>query len=129
VTLLGEGSLRALERESGLKSIDPRRFRMLIQFSSGEEHVEDTWRGAELKVGSARLRVGGPVARCTAITRDPERGVRDAALVKAIKEYRGMCPTDTIVGVPFGVYARVLEGGRVRVGDPLEVGRPEPRLM
>ena len=74
VTLLGDASVRALERESGIADIDARRFRMLIEFASDREHVEDEWEGAIAAVGSARLRIGGPVPRCAATTRDPERG-------------------------------------------------------
>lgn len=119
VTLLGEGSLEELGRRSGLGPLDPRRFRMLIQFGPSEPHVEDGWEGRELEVGQARLRVGGTVPRCAATTRDPDRGDRDAPVVKAIKDYRGIGPTGWGDGVPFGVYADVVHPGRVRVGDPV----------
>ncbi|HEY8583303.1 MAG TPA: MOSC domain-containing protein [Capillimicrobium sp.] len=121
VTLLGEGSLRALERASGLDEVDPRRFRMLIGFSSDEGHLEDTWKGRVVTVGGATLEVGGPVPRCAATTRHPETGRRDAPIVRAIKRYRGRQETGFGPGVPFGVYARVVEGGTVRLGDPLEL--------
>jgi uncharacterized protein len=117
VTLLGEGSVRRLEQESGLGPIDPRRFRMLIQFTSDEGHIEDAWEGKDLRIGAARLRVGGSVPRCAAVTRDPFEGNRDKPIVKAIKAYRGVCPTGFGNGVPFGVYADVLQAGSVRVGD------------
>jgi len=120
VTLLGEASIRGLERASGLH-VDPRRFRMLIQFASMEAHVEDTWEGASVHVGSARLRIGATVPRCAATTRNPERGDRDAPVVKAIKDYRGLQKTGFGRGVPFGVYADVMTGGVVRVGDELRV--------
>jgi uncharacterized protein YcbX len=67
-----------LERESGLGAIDPRRFRLLIQFTSETGHIEDTWEGLEVEVGTARLRVGASVPRCAAVTRDPEGGKRDS---------------------------------------------------
>ena len=35
VTLLGDASLRALEREAGFTDVDPRRFRMLIELAHG----------------------------------------------------------------------------------------------
>src|SRR5206468_3695459 len=74
VTLLGEGSVRTLERASGLGPIDPRRFRLLIQFTSETGHIEDTWEGLEVEIGTARLRVGAAVPRCAAVTRNPEGG-------------------------------------------------------
>ncbi|UGS37276.1 MOSC domain-containing protein [Capillimicrobium parvum] len=122
VTLLGEGSLAELERRSGLGPIDPRRFRMLIQFASDEPRVEETWEGREIAVGEARLRVGGTVPRCAATTRHPEQGDRDAPIVRAIRDYRGVQETGLGRGVPFGVYAEVLRGGRVRVGDRIDAG-------
>jgi hypothetical protein len=121
VTLLGDGSVRALERESGLGPIDARRFRMLIQFTADSAHVEDTWEGLDVEVGTARLRVGGSVPRCAAVTRNPEDGRRDKPIVKAIKAYRGVQATGFGRGVPFGVYADVVQNGVVRVGDVLRV--------
>ena len=124
VTLMGEGSLRALERESGLGPIDPRRFRMLIQFATEHEHVEDGWEGLTLDAGGARLRVGKAVPRCAAITRHPEEGQRDLPIVSAIRAYRGIQQTGFGSGVPFGVYADVIESGLVSVGDGLRIVRP-----
>ena len=123
VTLLGEASVRTLERESGLGPIDPRRFRLLIQFTSGTGHIEDTWEGLEAEVGTARLRVGAAVPRCAAVTRNPEAGKRDKPIVQAIKAYRGIQATGFGKGVPFGVYADVVQNGVVRVGDVLRVVR------
>jgi MOSC domain-containing protein len=121
VTLLGEASVRALERESGLGPIDPQRFRLLIQFRSETSHVEDTWEGLEVEVGTARIRVGGSVPRCAAVTRNPEDGRRDKPIVKAIRAYRGVQDTGFGKGVPFGVYADVVQNGVVRVDDAVRV--------
>ena len=121
VTLLGDASIRALERESGADDIDARRFRMLIELATDREHVEDEWAGALAAVGAATIRIGGPVPRCAATTRDPERGARDLPTVRAIKAYRGLRDTVFGPGVPFGVYADVVTPGRVRVGDRLQL--------
>jgi uncharacterized protein YcbX len=118
VTLLGQASVAELARRSGLESVDARRFRMLIEFAEGEPHVEDTWHGQTLEVGEALLRVGGPVPRCAATTRDPDSGTRDLPVVRMIRDYRGV----TADGVGFGVYADVLRPGTVRVGDRLVLG-------
>jgi uncharacterized protein YcbX len=123
VTLLGEGSIRALERESKLERVDPRRFRMLIQFASHQGHVEDTWEDLEVEAGTAYLRIRGTVPRCAAVTRHPDRGERDQPVVRAIRAYRGVGPTGFGNGVPFGVYADVLVSGTVCVGDMLRVHR------
>ena len=119
VTLLGDASVRALERESGTDHIDARRFRMLIELATDREHVEDEWDGALAAVGAAEIRIGGPVPRCAATTRDPERGNRDLPTVRAITAYRGLVDTFFGPGAPFGVYADVVTPGRVRLGDSL----------
>jgi hypothetical protein len=113
VSLLGDGSVAELAGRLGQADLDPRRFRMLLELSGIEAHAEDEWQGSQLQVGTAVVRLGGPVGRCANITYDPESGLRDFDTLRAIREYRG-----TIDGeVCFGVYADVVEPGRVRVGD------------
>ncbi|HTX07374.1 MAG TPA: MOSC domain-containing protein [Solirubrobacteraceae bacterium] len=121
VTLLGTGSLEELSRRSGLTAVDPRRFRMLIELGPCPPHAEDTWEGHTVTVGSASLKVGAKVPRCAATTRHPERGDRDESIVRMIKAYRGVHETGWGTGVPFGVYAEVVHGGRVRRGDAVHV--------
>jgi uncharacterized protein len=125
VTLLGEESVAELARQAGAASVDARRFRMLIGFSGLSAHVEDSWQGQTVEIGEAVVRVGAPVPRCAATTRDPDRGARDLPTVRMIKSYRGVQPTESGRGVNFGVYADVVAEGVVRVGDPLRV-RPGP---
>jgi uncharacterized protein len=73
-------------------------------------------RGRLAAVGAAEIRIGGPVPRCAATTRDPDRGVRDLPAVQVIRAYRGLRDTFFGPGAPFGVYADVVTPGRVRVG-------------
>lgn len=112
VSLLGDGSVGELEGRIG-REIDPRRFRMLIELAGVEPHVEDGWEGSLLRIGEAVVRVGGPVGRCANITYDPETGERDLDALRAIKDYRGVVDGE----ICFGVYADVVEPGRVQVGD------------
>lgn len=119
VTLLGDASVDHLARQAGLDDVDPRRFRMLLGVGGCPVHAEDGWQGARVAVGDAVLEVGGPVPRCAATTRHPDEGHRDVPIVRHLKEYRGLRPNELGRGVNFGVYARVLEPGRVRVGDEL----------
>jgi len=121
VTLLGEESVAELARQSGAGPVDIRRFRMLIGFSGLSAHVEDSWQGRTVEVGEALIRVGGPVPRCAATSRHPDRGARDLATVRMIRSYRGVQVNEFGRGVNFGVYADVVREGVVRVGDPLIV--------
>ena len=116
VTLVSRASVARLEREAA-GEVDPRRFRMLFDLDGCAEHEEDSWNGRRVRVGHAVLRVGGPVPRCAATTRDPDSGERDLDTLRLIKGYRGVRDGEAI---DFGVYAAVDEAGRVRVGDPVE---------
>ena len=121
VTLLGEESVAELARQSGAGPVDARRFRMLITFSGLSPHVEDRWPGRTVEIGGALVRVGGPVPRCAATTRDPDLGTRDLPTVRMIRSYRGVQVNEFGRGVNFGVYADVIREGVVRVGDRLIV--------
>ena len=120
-TLLGTDSVRELARRSGLDGVDSRRFRMLVEFSGGEPHVEDSWGGAVLRVGSAVLRGGGPVKRCAATTRNPASGAVDLQTLRLITAYRGRRESVLGMGATFGLYCDVLEPGTISVGDGLHV--------
>ncbi|HKE67864.1 MAG TPA: MOSC N-terminal beta barrel domain-containing protein [Nocardioidaceae bacterium] len=116
-TLLGTGSVAELARHAGVPEVDSRRFRMLIEFSSSEPHVEDSWDGELLQVGDALLRSGGPVQRCAATTRNPDSGSVDLQTLRLIMGYRGRQDSVFGPGANFGVYADVVEPGTISVGD------------
>jgi hypothetical protein len=117
VTLVSEESVAELARQAGRDTVDGRRFRMLVDLAGCSPHEEDSWAGRRVRIGAALLEVGGPVPRCATTTRDPGTGVRDFDALRAIAGYRGRRDGHDI---DFGVYARVLEPGRVRVGDAVE---------
>jgi uncharacterized protein YcbX len=118
LTLVSDASLARLAQEAGRDGVDARRFRMLFELTGCEAHEEDTWNGRHFSVGSAVVRVGGPVERCAVTTRDPDTGERDLDTLRLIKRYRGQRESNG--AILFGVYARVEQPGRVRVGDPIE---------
>ena len=116
VSLLSDASLEELTRQSGDGPVDGRRFRMLVHVAGTQPHEEDEWLGRRVRLGEALVEVTERDPRCRMTTRNPDTGVRDWDSLKAIKGYRGVVED----GINFGVYASVVEPGRVRVGDPVE---------
>lgn len=118
VTLLGTASTDELASRSRAEPVDGRRFRMNIEISGSAPHEEDTWNGRELRIGEVVLRVGGPVKRCAATTRNPDSGEIDLQTLKLIGVARGRQETrEWGKGFYFGVYAEALVPGRIRLGD------------
>lgn len=114
VTLLSGASLERLRQESGTDGeVDARRFRMSFGVDGVEPHAEDGWR--DVRVGQALLRVTGNVGRCAVTTRHAETGIVDFPTLHHLAAYRRT--VETTEPLPFGIHARVLEPGRVRVGD------------
>jgi uncharacterized protein len=119
VTLLSTASLERLRSQAGAsQAVDPRRFRMTFGIDGVKEpHAEDSWR--DVRIGAALVRVRGNVGRCAVTTRNADTGVVDFETLHHLAAYRrdGIATTESL---PFGVHARVLAPGRVRVGDPVE---------
>ena len=119
VSLISRASLERLgdARDGDCRSIDVRRFRMLIEIDGVEAHAEDRWVGREVRLGKAKVEFGGHVGRCVITTRDPDTGVVDLPTLKMLGSYR--LDLDTTEPLAFGVHGRVLEPGPVRLGDPV----------
>jgi len=119
-SLLSEGSLRAIASAAGVSApVDPRRFRMLFGISGVDAHAEDTWIGRRVRIGAAVVEPGGNIGRCAVTTLDPDTGVSDLDTLAALGTYRdGEVTTEPLA---FGVWARVVKAGSVRLGDAVHV--------
>lgn len=115
VSIVGLASVAELGAGAGM-ALDPLRFRANILFSGGMPFAELDWVGRELLLGKARLRVFKRIRRCAATEVNPETAERDAKPPKWLLQQYGH--TD------MGIYAEVLEGGRVTIGDALELTEP-----
>jgi uncharacterized protein YcbX len=125
VSMFSTASAEELASRSGSdRGRDARRFRMLLEVAGCRPHEEDSWIGGRVRLGrEAVVEVTKRVARCVITTLDPDRGVKDFESLKSLAAYRGVVDG----GINFGVYARVIEPGAIRVGDPVEpIGDREP---
>jgi uncharacterized protein YcbX len=122
VTLLSEASVAALVDATGGAPLDPRVFRLLIRCDGLEPFAEEGWAGAEVSVGSAVLRMGGPVPRCAAVQRHPDQPDLKLDTLRRLNAVRGRQPSELGRTLNLGVYAEVLRPGVVSVGNHLTTG-------
>ncbi|MDE3024991.1 MAG: MOSC domain-containing protein [Acidobacteriota bacterium] len=115
VSVVSRASLERLRREAGVdEEIDGRRFRMLFEIDGVDEHEEDAWIGAEVRIGEATVVFNGDVGRCVVTSRDPATGFVDLPTLATLAAYRREGAAEAL---PFGVYGSVRVPGAVRVGD------------
>lgn len=110
VSLINRASIAALEAAMGVP-VDPIRFRANIYFEGASAWREHDWIASEFTMGAARLRVVSPITRCAATQVNPVTAERDLDIVAALGRAFGH--------TNMGVYAEVVAGGGVAVGDPL----------
>ncbi|MBI3452362.1 MAG: MOSC domain-containing protein [Rhodospirillales bacterium] len=112
VSVIGLASIRDLERVVR-GPVDPRRFRANFYFDGGQPWQEFGFIGKEFSIGPVRLRALDRIDRCAATNVDPETAARDLNIPRALQT--GFRHVDT------GIYAEIVTGGTVGVGDPLTV--------
>jgi uncharacterized protein YcbX len=119
VSLISCASIKHLAQLADADSVDPRRFRMLVEVEGLAPHEEDSWVGREVSLGPARVAMHGNVGRCAITTRDPETAQVTLPTLKLLAGYRRDLPSTE--PLPFGIYGEVLEPGPVTIGDPVAV--------
>jgi uncharacterized protein YcbX len=117
VSLISRASLEGLASEAEVDQLDARRFRMLFEIEGVGAHTEDRWVGRSVQIGQAVVRFEGHVGRCLITSRDPESGEITLPTLDVLRSYRG--EIESTEPLPFGVHGRVVQGGRVVVGDPV----------
>jgi uncharacterized protein YcbX len=118
LTLVSSASVADIGARGDDERLDARRFRMNLEIGGAGPYEEDSWSGALVRVGAATIRVGAQVPRCVVTTLDPDTGEKDFKTLNLIARHRPRIGPRA--GLPFGMYAEVLEPGRVSVGDPVE---------
>jgi uncharacterized protein YcbX len=112
ISVLSRASLDALAERLGMP-LAMERFRGNVWLEGLEPFAEFDLVGREIRIGGAALAVRERITRCVATTVDPETGIADADTLGGLEA--GWGHRD------FGVYAEVIEGGRVAVGDRASV--------
>jgi MOSC domain-containing protein len=115
VSIIGLSSLAALENMIGL-AVHPLRFRANLYVSGWPAWHEFELLGQTLAVGDVRLKVVKRITRCAAINVDPESAARDLDLPSEMMRRFGHAEC--------GVYAEVIAGGSVGVGDAILTEQP-----
>jgi uncharacterized protein len=116
VSIINLGSLRAIESIVGLP-VHPLRFRANLYVEGWPAWHEFELLGQTLAIGAARLKVVKRIVRCAAINVDPETAARDLDIPRTMMHRLGHADC--------GVYAEVIAGGTIGVGDAIATAQLE----
>lgn len=99
---------------------EPRRFRpnIIIDPSPAEGFAENEWIGTALRIGAdVRVQITGGCPRCVMTTLPQADLPKDPGILRAAAQHND---------VHVGVYAKVIQGGRVQRGDRVALRVPMP---
>jgi uncharacterized protein YcbX len=108
VAILSNASLADLTARMG-QDLSPHRWRGNLWLEGAAPWAEFGWIGREIRIGQAVLRIEERITRCTATQVNPDSGKTDADTLSALEAAFGH--------QDFGVYATVVKGGDVAMGD------------
>lgn len=109
VAILNHASNRALAEVLDVPDLSIHRWRGNLWLDGMAPWEEFSLVGRQVRIGEALLEVRERITRCRATMADPETGRIDLDTLSALRD--GFGHQD------FGVYAVVIEGGDIRIGD------------
>jgi uncharacterized protein YcbX len=115
VSIISLSSVATIENMVGFP-VNPLRFRANVYVKGWPAWHEASLVDQTLAVGTARARVVKRITRCAAVNVDPDLGVRDLEIPQALMRRLGH--------IECGIYAEVIEGGTVSVGDTVAAEQP-----
>ena len=115
VSIINLQSVAAIENMVGFP-VNPLRFRANVYVRGWPAWQEASLLDRTLAIGTARAHVVKRITRCAAVNVDPDLGVRDLEIPQALMRRFG--------NVECGIYAEVIEGGTVSVGDAVAAEQP-----
>jgi uncharacterized protein len=117
VSIINLASVAAIERVVG-QPVHRLRFRANMYVSGWPAWREVELLERTLTIGDVRLKVVKSIVRCAAINVDPETALRDLDVPHTMMRQFGHADC--------GIYAEVIEGGTIGVGDTIAVEEPRP---
>ena len=115
VSIINLGSLAAIEGMVGFP-VHPLRFRANVYVQGWPAWHEASLLGETLSIGDVRLKVVKRITRCAAVNVDPELAVRDMEIPNTLMRRFGHNEC--------GIYAEVIDGGSIAVGDKIAATQP-----
>jgi uncharacterized protein YcbX len=116
VSIINLATLAELENAAGVP-VHPLRFRANLYVEGWPAWHEFDLLGSEITIGSsARLKIVKRIVRCAATEVDPDTGIRDLAVPRLLMGAYGHADC--------GIYAEVIEGGRIAIGDGVVTNGP-----
>ncbi|MEL6467525.1 MAG: MOSC domain-containing protein [Pseudomonadota bacterium] len=112
VSILSRDSVGAFSKDIG-QPINEKRFRMNIEVEGWTPWVELNHVGRDIRIGTVRLKVLLRTRRCAATEVNPETAERDLPLPSLLRK--------TYAHFDMGVYAEVVEGGTIKLGDTISI--------
>ena len=112
ISINSHASLNDLEAKIG-QPMDARRWRGNLWVEGFSPWEELEWIGKRVQIGDVVFDVLDPVIRCLATTANPDTGERDADTLGALQSNWGH--------KNFGVYAKVIQSGQIKLGDKVQV--------
>lgn len=112
VSILSLSSLAELERRTG-RPLGTDRWRGNLWIDGWEAFAEQGFQKMTLHIGTAELRVRDRIVRCAATSANSVTGRIDSDMPAELERLRG-APV-------FGIYAEVVNGGSIAVGDEVRV--------
>ena len=116
VSIVNLASVRAIENMVGAP-VHPLRFRANFYVEGWPAWSEFDLLDRTLAIGATRLKVVKRIVRCAAVNVDPDTAERDLAIPQALQRRLGHGDC--------GVYAEVVTGGTIAVGDVIAAEQAE----
>jgi uncharacterized protein YcbX len=102
---------RAVEQKAG-HALSPKRWRLNIWLDGLAPWEEFDWIDRSITIGGVDLKIRDRIQRCKATTANPDTGKRDVDTLGALNTWGHQ---------DMGVYAEVIRGGRISIGDKVQV--------